>query len=301
MVRGPRRNRKRKTPPKRRIDLVLQLTLAEIKAHTRLVRCLRAVRMVMHVRHETLARRNPTPHSLRIHIRLRTHRPDAQYTKVTAHTTAATTHARHKDHHMVRDLTVARADLHRTDPFVFRNVRRETQIRKVIRPRCGHRHLRQFDDEIRLAHLPAVRKLRKRRHVLHIAPARALVHPLRDDRDLVLAEARVVRKLPMRRIREPRRHLTLRHLLANRLRPRTHFLIRVQRHRRDFARPVARRTILKQDWRHVTRIRHPLRHGIRLCLNPSPCEGQPKTRQTTPHRSRKRKCAHHVNALLKIP
>ena len=92
---------------------------------------------------------------------------------------------------------------------------------------------------------------------------RAGVGPLHDRVDLRGGQAAVVLERAVVRIGAPRRHLAVRDLRADRLRPRARVLVGDQRHRRDFARPMAADAAGVEDRRDVTREGRRLRRGRR--------------------------------------
>ena len=97
---------------------------------------------------------------------------------------------------------------------------------------------------------------------LGIAFGRAAGSPSLDGRLLRRRQLSLVRERPGRRIRVPRRHHAVGDLLADRARPRAHFLIADERHRRDLAGPMAGDAVRVQNRRDVTRERRDAVGGL---------------------------------------
>ena len=143
------------------------------------------------------------------------------------------------------------------------------------------------DDEVGLAHRPrgAVRPVDRRRHVGRIAPRRAGIDPLGDQRDLLPAERDVVLEALDADVLldEPGRHalgivVGARGLVLDGPRPGPHVLVGRQGHRRAALGPVAGLARPLQDRRHVLRERR-LPVGLaRLRRQPPPPAGRPLTR-----------------------
>ena len=151
----------------------------------------------------------------------------------------------------MRDLAGARTNFNGADPPIFLEVRRDGWNRKDIRTGRRNLHLRQLDDVIGLAQLPAIGEHRQRRHVLQIALRRTLVHPFRDRRDFCVGQPRIVLEHADARLGHPGRHLPRYDLVLDRSRPRPGILVGQQRHRRDLAGAVARDAARVQNWRDV--------------------------------------------------
>ena len=118
----------------------------------------------------------------------------------------------------------------------------------------GDRELdRHLEHVVRLAAGgPAFREFRQRRQIGVIALRRAGVHPRHDRVDLFLGETAVVaHRQTALGVGAPRRHFARAHLLANRLGPGAHVLVREERHRRHFTGPVAHRAFVEHDRRHI--------------------------------------------------
>lgn len=160
-----------------------------------------------------------------------------------------------RDDRVMNVRTIAGPDFRRDHPHVFLE-RRLHVVRSVVddASRGDLKLLRHLDDDIRRADLPAGHEmLEQRRQILRRALWRASVDPCHDRVDILRPEARVVAEGSVVRIREPRRHRSSRHAVANRLRPRPGVGVRDQRHRTHFTRPMAAHAVLVQDWRDILR------------------------------------------------
>jgi hypothetical protein len=156
------------------------------------------------------------------------------------------------------DRTIAGTDLERLgEPILVpRNLRIEHLHAELAlgRDREFDRHL---EDRVGLAAGgPSFRELRERRQVGVAALRRAAVDP-RDDRvDLRLREAPIVAHFQgVRRIGKPRRHLARGDFVLDDLRPRPHFFVGGQRHRRHFTLAVAADALGENNWCDVFRER----------------------------------------------
>ncbi len=168
------------------------------------------------------------------------------------------------------DLARARLDLHRLDPAIFG----QTRVGEVVDPpvRTVRVHLVgpvHLHDEVRLADVPLVlgREGLRGRHVGGIALRRAGVRPLHDGGDLVVGQRQVVLVVADadRAVDMPRRHLAIGHTRADRSRPRPHFVVGGERHRRGGAGVMARRALGLEDGRDVLREGRRRGHRRRRC------------------------------------
>ena len=80
---------------------------------------------------------------------------------------------------------------------------------------------------------------------------RAAVRPRDQRRAVGVAQQPLIVERPRRRVGVPRRHVPVADFVADRLRPGPRILVGQQRHRRDFAGPVAARAVLEDDRRDV--------------------------------------------------
>ena len=150
----------------------------------------------------------------------------------------------------VRGITIPRLDS--LNPCVFLEIGGHFEV--LVRDFAAfgnfkrHRHL---EDHIRLPDLPARFELGRRRQILRIAFLRASVNPSNERPDLIGAQLTIVAEMAVLRIRRPWRHLAIQHAATNRRRVRPDLMIRHQRHRRGFARPVTAHAILVEDGRHI--------------------------------------------------
>ena len=169
---------------------------------------------------------------------------------------------------MVQHLRVSRTHLRRDNPHVFGKVHFHQNV--LVGHRAGRGHIEvlgHLDDHVRLD-IPAVMKGDRSRLVLRVAFHRAAVRPRTERHDFRVGQSLVVREMPVRRIREPGRHLPLDDSGLDRFRPRTRVLVGQERHRRDLARAMARLTVLLQNRQHMlverdgSSRRILLRHGV---------------------------------------
>ncbi len=160
------------------------------------------------------------------------------------------------DDDVMDDLRIARLDLHRLDPAIFG----ELDVGELIDPPVGagrvHREVvRRRHLQIGLADEPvAFRPERqRRRHVGRVALRRAGVDPAHDGRDLVVAQRAIVLVVADADglVEMPRRHVAVRHALPDRARPRPHFVVGDERHRRRRARVMAGLAAFLEDRRDV--------------------------------------------------
>ncbi len=142
-----------------------------------------------------------------------------------------------------------------------------------------HRETGRGHDQIGRSNLPLVRsqERERRRHISGVAARGAAVGPLRNLRDLFVAEGDIALVALNAHVLldEPGRHPVRLALQTgsslHRPRPRTSLLVCEQRHRRDGSGPMTALTAALQDRRNVLRERHP---GWQLSERPGPLATQ---------------------------
>ena len=158
---------------------------------------------------------------------------------------------------VVDDLRVLGDDFHPLDIAIFSKARRHDRLRVRVGPNGRNRNGRARDNEVRLAEPPMAgrRPHPRRRRVGGIAPRRAAVHPLRNRRDLRVAQGRIGVVLADCAAAEPRRHVAVADLLLDGTRPRPRIFVRLQRKRRHVTGPVTILAGLLKDRQDVFRER----------------------------------------------
>jgi hypothetical protein len=147
---------------------------------------------------------------------------------------------------------VSRANLSGDQPSVFLEVRGNLEVLVVDRAVRRDVELgRHLENHVRLSDLPSVGERGQRRQLRRIALTRVGIHPLHDRVDLRLRQAPIVLERAMLLIGKPRRHRPRADLVADRPGPRPHVLEGDERHRRDFAWPMACHALAVQNRRDV--------------------------------------------------
>ena len=176
----------------------------------------------------------------------------------------------HRCDGVMHDPGVARFDLHRLDPAIFRQACVCVFVDPPIRTIGVHGHLFiERDGQIRLANEPVGLRTEceRRRHVLRVALRRPAVHPANDRVDVRVAQRNVVFELANTHglVEVPRRHLARHHARLDGPRPRPHILEGEERHRRCRSRVMARLARFLEDRRHVPGERHAVWRIWRRC------------------------------------
>ena len=156
-------------------------------------------------------------------------------------------------HHSAR----ARMEFDAADPLVLGQMRRDREV--AIHVRAAGRQLvagGHLKDEVWRPEVPPVGKRRQRRHSVWIALRHALRHPRRDGLDLRVGQTALVGELPVAVGRMPRRHVARAGDFRDQLAPLPGVLVRDERKRRRFSRPVARDTVRVKNWRDALAERH---------------------------------------------
>ena len=156
----------------------------------------------------------------------------------------------------------AGANLDGLHPLVFGEVggKRDPLVLHLAHRRHRERFL-HGEDGIGCADAPPLGECRRGRQIAVVPPGRPGRRPLDDDVALGIAHPPIVREAPALRVRMPRRHGAVQHLVAHRARPRPGLVIRDQRHRCDLARTMTRGAVLVEDGRDVFRERRRRRRG----------------------------------------
>ena len=156
------------------------------------------------------------------------------------------------DDDVVDDRGGARLHFVGLNPPVFGEVRGNFEILVVDGAVRGNRiFLAEREDRIGLADAPAVGIDRLRGKVGGVAFGRAGRDPVQNGFFLDVGQAAVVQERAVRRIGVPGRHRALGDLRADRPGPGARVAKSQERHRRNFARPVASRAVLVKDRRDV--------------------------------------------------
>ncbi len=151
--------------------------------------------------------------------------------------------------HMVNQGAIAWPHFNLLHPLVLSKGRRDGEV--FVLDRTGRRNLilhRHLEDQIGRSDVPAF--------LPGVALRSAIVSPGDQRLDVGWGERAVVGELTEVRVGIPRRHSFEKHRLANRLRPRSGFLIGEQGHRRRFPGPMAALAVLGQNRGHVLAERH---------------------------------------------
>ena len=133
-------------------------------------------------------------------------------------------------------------------------------IRAVRRQRV---RLRQRDDDIRFAELPAFCPRAHRRKIARISLGRALVCPPANQPDLGVGKGLLTDKRSIRRIGLPRRHVTALGHARDERRASLDILVRQQTEGRRPARVMAHAAAIGDEGRDVLRVGDRLRRGAR--------------------------------------
>ena len=154
---------------------------------------------------------------------------------------------------------IAGTHLRGRDPHVRREVRLHEHVLVVDGAACRQlERLRHLDDDVGLD-VPAGGERERRRGVGFVARRRAAIGPRVQRRDLAIDQASLVGEVADARIGEPWRHLPARDRGLDGARPRPGLLVGEERHRRDFAWPMAALTVGLENRKHV------LVEGRRFC------------------------------------
>jgi hypothetical protein len=147
---------------------------------------------------------------------------------------------------------VAGTDFQPADPGVaIEHFLEEDVLPEVLAVSGDALLVRQTQQDIGLAHMPAGCEGRRRRSILRIAGGRAQFRPLADDVDLRVSQPPVVREMSQRGVHRPGWHFAQQDCFLDGGRPGPHLFIREERHGRNLARPVALRAVRMQDRRDV--------------------------------------------------
>src|SRR6185503_21121841 len=134
---------------------------------------------------------------------------------------------------------IARSNLHRLDPLVLFEVRRNREVQVWNGPIGWYRVLLSHaEHHVWFTDGPTLGKFRSCRHVFVVALWSPCAYPRHDSVDLFLRKAGIIRELSIVRIRGPGRHRTLDYAFSDRASPGPDFLIGHQRHRSYLPRTV---------------------------------------------------------------
>ncbi len=164
VIRRVRRNGEEDVARRGCADFFLELAAAEVKSDPRPIGLWLAVRMVVQVGPDHLPSAHPPARAFRINRRLCPDRPYAEHVEL--RWARQGIEADREQDGVVRYFARARANLDRADPVVFLQIERQVRCRKEIVALSGDVHLRQLDDVVGLAKLPAIGEMRRRRQIL---------------------------------------------------------------------------------------------------------------------------------------
>ncbi len=259
--------------------LVDPVVLGEVQADPRLIRHRFAARVPVHVADQVRALPEHPAGALGEHHRVRPGRPRAHPPALRIEVEPVNLVHDHVVHHAL----VARQDFDGADPPVLRQRHLPRNPIEHVRTVRGDLLRRERHHQVRFAQRPfAACELRKRGHVLRIPARRAGVDPRHHRCDLGVRQAPVVHERAHVLDRVPRRHLLRGHHLPDLFRPRPHFLIRRERHRRHLTRPVTLQALRVQNRRDVLRVGR-LRPERRPADPQEAHTGRQQTIQPTPH------------------